>query len=80
MMKAQHNLAVMYYKGEGTSQNYKEAYVWASVAAAQSNAPKNVAELRDLVAKQLSTKDLIVAQQQAAQLQKKQSVTNSDKL
>jgi TPR repeat protein len=34
---AQYNLGVMYYKGQGITQNYKQAFDWYSKAAAQGN-------------------------------------------
>jgi len=33
--EAQYNLGYMYYKGQGVPQNYIQAYMWASLAAAQ---------------------------------------------
>ena len=61
----------MYRNGQGVPQNYKEAYVWLSLAAAQSSAPQDAAKVRDEVAKKLPPKDLIAAQQRAAELQEK---------
>ena len=68
---AQFNLGSMYRNGQGVPQNYKEAYVWLSLAAAQSSAPQDAAKVRDEVAKKLPPKDLIAAQQRAAELQEK---------
>ena len=36
-IKAQYNLALMYYKGEGVPQNYEEAIKWYNKAAEQGN-------------------------------------------
>ena len=68
---AQFNLGSMYRNGQGVPQNYKEAYIWASLAAAHSPAPEGATKVRDAVAKKLPPKDLIAAQQRAAELQKK---------
>ena len=48
---AQHNLGVMYAKGEGVPQNDVQAYAWWSVAAAQGleNAIKSKAILKKLM-------------------------------
>jgi TPR repeat protein len=67
---AQFNLGSMYRNGQGVPQNYKEAYIWASLAAAHSPAPEGATKVRDAVAKKLPPKDLIAAQQRAAELQK----------
>ena len=67
---AQFNVGLMYAKGEGVPQNYEQAYIWASLATAQSDAPENAEKLRDEVAKKLPPKDLIAAQQRAAELEK----------
>ena len=67
---AQFYLGLMYAKGQGVPQNYKEAYIWASLAAAHSSAPEGATKIRDAVAKKLPPKDLIAAQQRAAELQK----------
>ena len=67
---AQFYLGLMYAKGEGVPQNYEQAYIWASLAAAHSPAPEGATKVRDAVAKKLPPKDLIAAQQRAAELQK----------
>jgi hypothetical protein len=68
---AQFTLASMYQYGQGVPQNDEQAYIWASLAAAQSNNPEEGAVgLRDLVAKQLTPARLNAAQQRAAELQK----------
>ena len=55
--KAQFNLGLCYAKGEGTTQNDLEAYIWLSLAAAQSIsvAPHN----RDIVASRMSREEII---------------------
>ena len=68
---AQETLCGMFYFGKNVMQNYEQAYIWASLAAAQSPAPEYAAEVRDEVAKKLPPKDLIAAQQRAAELQEK---------
>jgi TPR repeat protein len=67
---AQFNLGLMHYFGDSAPQNYEQAYIWLSLATAQPNAPEHAAKLRDEVAKKLPPKDLIAAQQRAAELQK----------
>jgi hypothetical protein len=67
---AQFNLGLMHAKGDGVPQSDEQAYIWASLATAQSDAPENAEKLRDEVAKKLPPKDLIAAQQRAAELQK----------
>ena len=64
---AAYYLADMYSDGSGTTQNYAEAYVWASVAAAESgNADADkAAQSRDAYAKFLSLETLNAAQQRA---------------
>jgi len=65
---AAYYLAELYFDGLGTTQNFAEAYIWASVAAAESgnsNADK-AAEKRDAYAKFLSMDALNAAQQRAA--------------
>ncbi len=57
---AQYNLGLMYYKGQGVPQNYKLAYVWESLAAAQGN--KEAAKERNLIEKRLTPQQLSEAQ------------------
>ena len=63
---AQHNLGAVYHDGEGVPQNYSEAYVWFSLAAASG--VKGSTHNRDVAAKKLSPEALATAQQRAAKL------------
>jgi hypothetical protein len=67
---AQFTLASMYQYGQGVPQNDEQAYIWASLATAQYDAPENAEKLRDLAAEKLTPEQLIAAQQRAAELQK----------
>ncbi len=53
---AQKNLGLMYAMGQGVPQDYKAAYAWFSVAAA--NGDEDAAKDRDVVAKELATTQL----------------------
>ncbi|MDB4809753.1 sel1 repeat family protein [bacterium] len=64
--KAQHNLGVMYAKGEGVPQDYVEAYAWFSVAAAGGYA--DAANNRDVVAGDLTPEQLSQGQKRATEL------------
>ena len=59
------NLGLMYSTGEGVAQDYKLAYVWSSVSAA--NGHVEAATNRDLFAKRLSPAVLAEAQALAGQ-------------
>lgn len=50
----------MYSKGKGVTQDFKQAYVWFSVAAA--NGDLKAPEARDLIVNLLTHKDLNEAQ------------------
>lgn len=61
---AQRNLAVILsVYGENLPQDIQKAYVWASLAAAQGE--QKASELRDRIAKQLTSKQLTEAQEWA---------------
>ena len=60
---AQAVLGKMYYLGRGVPQCFSEAFVWTSLAA--ENGDKHVATLRDNAEKQLSTAQLMAANQRA---------------
>jgi S1-C subfamily serine protease len=64
---AQACLGTMYYLGEGVPQNFKLAYVWESLAAAQGN--ENAIKNRDITAKKLTPQQLSEAQDLAAKIQ-----------
>jgi TPR repeat protein len=54
--RAQSGLAMMYDKGQGVVQDYKEAYAWSSVAAANGSAYADMN--RDTYAKKLTPNQL----------------------
>jgi TPR repeat protein len=53
---AQYNLGVMYNNGQGVVQDYKEAYAWLSVSAA--NGAAHAVKNRDIAAKKLTPAQL----------------------
>nr|WP_281164086.1 hypothetical protein [Novispirillum itersonii] len=69
---AQHNLGLMYKKGQGVPQNYSLAYTWLSVAIA-SGVPdqSSIISARDGLAEKLSPPQLAEAQKRAAQYSEK---------
>jgi TPR repeat protein len=58
--RAQSGLAMMYDKGQGVVQDYKEAYAWSSVAAANGDA--GAVKNRDLAATYLTPDQLAKGQ------------------
>ncbi len=69
VVHAQGILGLMYMKGLGVPKNNKQAYVWFSLAAAAS--PKEeVIKMRDLLAKNLSSQQIVKAQECAAEIKK----------
>lgn len=66
---AQYNLGLAYYYGEGFPQNYKTAYIWFSLSAANADEDQHekAADLRDEVAKKLTPAQLEQAQQIASE-------------
>ena len=56
---AQLSLMAAYCDGRGVQQDYQQAYAWSSVAAANGNS--KAAELRDLLAKELTPAALVEA-------------------
>jgi hypothetical protein len=65
--KAQTNLGAKYDKGQGAPQDYVLAYMWTNIAAA--NAPvrelKQIANYRDSIAKNITPKQIVEAQERA---------------
>ena len=57
----------MYYMGQGVPQDYKQAFVWISVAAASDGKAETMKE-RDSAAEKLTPKALEEAQQMATAL------------
>ena len=62
--EAQFHLGNAYAKGEGVPQNYREAYIWHSLAVA--NGIEVAAEYRDGDARKLSPAELSSAKEEAA--------------
>jgi hypothetical protein len=60
---AQCNLASMYWHGKGVPQDYKEAYIWYSIASVEGN--KNAEGWRNSVKAKLSPAQITAAQEQA---------------
>ena len=59
---AQHDLGVMYAKGEGVPQDYVQAHMWFSLSAAQGDgATKN----RDIIAAKMTPAQIAEAQKLA---------------
>ena len=59
----QYKLAAQYYNGEGVPQNYREAYIWFSIAAA--NGSEEAKEYVEIVKAKLSPEQLADAQEEA---------------
>ena len=65
--RAQSNLGRLYEFGHGVTQNYVQAYMWYILAAAHGD---NLgAELRDALAKRMTSAQIFRAQQQAREWQ-----------
>ena len=56
----------MYGQGRGVPQDFTEAYVWLSVAAAGGNA--DAVKVRDLTARELTPEQLAQGRQRATEL------------
>jgi TPR repeat protein len=61
--KAQYNLGVMYYSGEGVLQDTVAALMWFNIAAVEGHV--HAAENTVIVAKKLSSADIVKAQKMA---------------
>ena len=62
-IKAQHNLGVMYYYGQGVTLDFVQAHMWLSLATAQGN--KKASERRDIVAELMTPNQIAEAQRMA---------------
>ncbi len=71
---AQYDIGIMYKTGVGVPQNYKQAYIWFSLAAAQGN--KDAAKKRNLIEKKFTPQQLSEAQDLAIIKQKLLSKLN----
>ena len=65
----QFSLGVMYYFGEGVPKDHVLAYKWFNLAAAQGN--KNAAELRDVLATEMTPSQIAEAQRLAKEFKPK---------
>ena len=57
---AQNNLGIMYDNGKGVLQDYVYAHMWANISA--SNGEKKGAEVRDIIAKDMTSSQIEKAQ------------------
>jgi TPR repeat protein len=64
---AQYNLGVLYARGWGVPQDFIEAHLWLSLAAAQGN--KLAAQEHDKVVMKMTPEEIAEAQQLATQCQ-----------
>ncbi len=68
--EAQHNLGVMYGQGRGVQQDYVQAHMWISLAAAQGK--ESYRKSRDFLAEQMTPPQLAEAQRLAREWRPKQ--------
>jgi len=68
--QAQYNLGVMYALGQGVPEDYLLAYALSNLAASQDPSIEQAIETRDLVAEQMSQKDVLRAQELTLELAK----------
>ena len=68
--EAQYNLGVMYALGQGVPEDYLLAYALSNLAASQDPSIEQAIETRDLVAEQMSQKDVLRAQELTLELAK----------
>ena len=61
--KAQYNLGVMYYNGQGVPQDYVLAHMWWSISSA--NGDKDAVTNRNIVEKKMSKQQIEKAQEMA---------------
>ena len=66
-VEAQNNLGIMYGVGKGVLEDHKRAHMWFNLAAAVGHS--NAVTGRDLVAKQMTTKQISEAQKLARECQ-----------
>ena len=67
---AQFNLGWMYRKGLGVLQNYVYAHMWGNIAA--SNGSENGGKLRDRVAKEMTSAEIVEAEKLARECVRKE--------
>ena len=58
--KAQHNLGLMYYKGDGVIQDYVQAHMWSNIA--RSNGSSNSEKLLTLLEELMTASQISEAQ------------------
>ena len=68
---AQHNLGVMYFLGQGVSQDYVQAYAWMHLSAGQGH--KNASRVRERIATKLTPEQIAEAENLARDWAKKES-------
>lgn len=67
---AQHNLGVMYFLGQGVSQDYVQAYAWMHLSAGQGHS--NAYRVRERIAAKLSPEQIEEAEDFARDWTKKE--------
>ena len=68
--KAQYNLGVMYVQGHGVPKDVVYAYMWAYLAA--GNGEQSGAEARDMIAKRMTSAQIVKAQRLASECVRKE--------
>ena len=66
---AQNNLGVMYYQGQGVTQDYVRAHMWFNLSAASDTA--DAVKNRDIVARKMTSQQIAQAQIMARDCQQK---------
>jgi TPR repeat protein len=57
--RAQFNLGVMYFKGEGATKDNIYAHMWVNIAASSGDA--DGVKVREIIAKRMTTEDILKA-------------------
>lgn len=70
--KAQFNLGVAYFRGQGVPRDVVKSYMWLSLAASRSAGEdhENYSRARDLAAKKLTSEKLMEAQRMTREWEK----------
>ncbi len=76
--EAQHNLAVMYYLGQGTEKNPVQAYAWSSLAKASDD--EKLQALQTKIQANLSKQQFIEAQKQSELLEQQYGAETVNRL
>jgi hypothetical protein len=72
---AQYNLGAMYANGDGVTQDFKEAYKWMLIASMNG---KEVGKLKQDLASQITSAQIVEAQKLAKEFVAKQKKENID--